>query len=180
MPTSDSINSISEALTVAGWFRVDADSDTGVRRQNAFLLEDQSASEPVPNGWSFRIWTTDGLSPGIYGTTEVPQGEWHHIAGVWDGTQMRLYIDGVEEAELRTDANAQTDGAWGGTIGQPGDILQLKYGSETFIGGMDEIVIFSRALSADEIEALTLGWEKALPVQPRGKLATAWGSLKVR
>jgi len=56
--TSDSVNSIKEALTVAGWFRVDSTSDTGIRRQNAFLLEDQStgpseygpqaASVPVP------------------------------------------------------------------------------------------------------------------------------------
>ena len=47
---SDSIATISEALTVAAWFRVDADSDTGVRKQGAFLLEDQSAGEPVPDG----------------------------------------------------------------------------------------------------------------------------------
>ena len=52
VPTSDSVDSIGEAMTVAAWFRVDSDSDTGIRRQNAFLLEDQSSSEPVPNGFS--------------------------------------------------------------------------------------------------------------------------------
>ncbi|MGB9597924.1 MAG: hypothetical protein ACPL7B_16690, partial [Candidatus Poribacteria bacterium] len=44
--TSDSINSVTDAVSVGGWFRVDADSDTGIRRQNAYLLEDQSSSEP--------------------------------------------------------------------------------------------------------------------------------------
>jgi len=35
--TSDSVNSIGEAITIAGWFRVDVDSDTGIRRTNAFF-----------------------------------------------------------------------------------------------------------------------------------------------
>jgi hypothetical protein len=180
VPTSDSINAISDAVSVAGWFRVDADSDTGIRRQNAFLLEDQSASEPVPHGWSFRIWTSNGLSPGIYGKTQVKQKEWTHIAGVWDGAAMKLYINGAAEKELLTAGAQATDGKWGGKIGKPGDMLQLKYGSETYVGGMDEIVIFKRALSEAEVKALAKGWSAALAVGPKGRLPALWGSLKRR
>ena len=48
---SDSILSIKSGLTIAAWFRVDADSDTGIRKNSAYLLEDQSGGEPVPNGF---------------------------------------------------------------------------------------------------------------------------------
>jgi len=176
--TSDSINSIGDAVTIAGWFRIDGDSDTGVRRQNAYLLEDQSTSEPVPDGWSFRVWTTSGISSGAYGQTKVKKGEWTHIAGTYDGTQTKLYINGVAEKELLTDAGAAFDGKWTGKIATPGDILQLKYGSETYTGGMDEIVLFSRALSADEIKQLMRGWESLKAVESKDKLAVTWGSIK--
>ena len=48
---SKSLQSVSDELTVAAWFRVDADSDTGVRKNSAYLLEDQSAGEPIPDGF---------------------------------------------------------------------------------------------------------------------------------
>lgn len=176
--TSDSINSISDAITIAGWFRVDAPSDTGIRRQNAYLLEDQSTSEMEPEGWSFRIWTTNGLSPGIYGTTKVKIGEWTHIAGTYDGEQMTLYINGEPEKELYSDGKAKIDGKFAGKIQTPADQLQLKYGSETYTGGMDEIIIFSRALSASEIKQLMKGWKKAIAVGSNDKLAITWGAIK--
>lgn len=177
--TSDSINSVTDAMTIAGWFRVDTDSDTGIRRTNAYLLEDQSATEPVPDGWSFRIWTTNGLCPGAYSTTKVIKGEWTHVAGTYDGKLLKMYINGVEEEELKTDGNANFNGEWAGKIGTPADALQLKYASESYTGAMDEIVIFSRALSADEIKQLTKGWKNALAVGSKDKLPVTWGNLKI-
>ncbi len=176
---SDSINSIVDAITISAWFRVDSDSDTGIRRQNAYLLEDQSSSEPVPDGWSFRIWTTSGLSSGAYGTTKLKKGEWTHVAGTYDGKVMKLYINGVEEKELKTDGNANFNGEWSGKIQTPADKLQLKYGSESYTGGMDEIILFNRALSADEIKQLLKGWKSALSVGAKDKLAVTWGQIKL-
>jgi hypothetical protein len=178
VPASASLDTVVSAMTIAAWFRIDADSDTGIRRPNAYLLEDQSTSEAVPNGFSFRMWTSDGLSPGIYGNTELQQGQWYHIAGTFDGTQMRLYVDGVEETELRSDANEVIDGQWGGDIGTPADALQLKYASETLIGGMDETVLLNRALSAREIGELMAGALNTTAVDSHSKLTTTWAAIK--
>lgn len=176
--TSDSVNSVKKAVTLAAWFKIETDSDTGIRRQNAFLLEDQSATEPVPDGFSFRIWTTSGLSPGAYGNTKLKKGDWYHIAGTYDGKAMKLYINGEEEKELLSDAGAKINGEWGGDIQTPADMLQLKYGSEIYIGSMDEIVIFNRALTQDEIKTLSKGWETAIAVNGQEKLANTWGDIK--
>jgi hypothetical protein len=179
VPTSDSINSITEALTVAAWFRIDADSNTGIRRQNGFLLEDQSDTEPIPNSFSFRIWTTSGISPGIYGTTELEQGKWYHLAGTYDGEVMRLYVNGVEEQGVTDNVGGELDGTWDGDIQTPANELQLKYGAEEYFGAMDEIVLFNRALSADEIKQLARGWANlAVPVDRQCKLSTTWGGIK--
>lgn len=178
VPTSDSINTIKKGLTVAAWFNIQVDSDTGIRRQNAFLLEDQSTSEPVPESFSFRLWTTNGLSPGIYGKTKLLQKQWYHLAGTYDGKIMKLYINGEEEKEVTDSAGAKVTGEWSGDIQTPADMLQLKYASETYIGFMDEIVLFSRALNAKEIKDLTKGWALAKAVNSQGKLADTWGGIK--
>jgi len=178
VPVSASLDTVTGAMTIAAWFRVDADSDTGIRRQNAFLLEDQSTSEPVPDGFSFRIWTTSGLSPGIYGQTELQQGQWYHVAGTYDGSQMTLYIDGVPEAEVMSDAGAVIDGKWSGDIGTPGDTLQLKYSSESLTGGIDEIVLLNRALDEGEINELMAGALTTTAVDARAKLTTTWAAIK--
>ena len=57
-------------------------------------------------------------------------------------------------------------------------MLQLKFGPEQFTGGIDEVVILSRALEAEEIQQLLNGWEEAFDVEPNGKLATTWGRMK--
>ena len=180
--TTDSINSITDALTIAAWFRVDAVSDTGIRRQNAYLLEDQSTSEAVPDGFSFRVWTTQGLSPGLYGKTELEHGEWYHIAGTYDGENVEMYVNGEPESEqgALNDGGADWKPQWDGKVGTPGDILQLKYGSETYNGGIDEIVLFNRALEADEIKQLLNGWADAFPVHAQGKTAVTWGEIKAQ
>ncbi|MBI1924800.1 LamG domain-containing protein [Candidatus Poribacteria bacterium] len=176
---SPSILSVKDAVTVAAWFRVDANSDTGVRKNSAYLLEDQSSSEPVPDGFSFRIWTTNGITPGFYGKTKLKQKQWYHVAGTFDGKTVEMYIDGEPESVkgALSDAKADWKPEWGGKI-TPGEMLQLKFGPEPFTGGIDEIVILSRALSADEIKQLLKGWDKAFAVQPQDKLAVTWGQVK--
>ncbi len=166
-------------MTVAAWFRVDADSDTGVRKNGAYLLEDQSGGEPVPDGFSFRVWTAQGITPGFYGKTELEQGKWYHIAGTYDGTNVEMYIDGEPESvkgALSADKAAWKP-EWGGKVAV-GQVLQLKYGPEAFTGGIDEVVLLSRALAQEEIRQLLNGWEDAFAVEPHGKLATSWGRVK--
>ena len=45
-----------------------------------------------------------------------------------------------------------------------------------FVGLIDEVVIYNRALSANEVKQLFAA--EGLPVQPEGKLATRWGQIK--
>ena len=70
--------------------------------------------------------------------------EWHHIASTFDGTTIRCYLNGIE-----TDTNIlsaiKSDNARL-FIGQDG------WGN-IFNGTVDEVKIYSRALSVDEVRA---------------------------
>jgi hypothetical protein len=57
------------------------------------------------------IWIYDAQASGgisLNGTTTVTDGAWHHVAFVYDGTNYKLYIDGVQNATTAKPAMAQT------------------------------------------------------------------------
>ncbi len=69
---------------------------------------------------------------------------WHHVAGTYDSETMTLYLNGQPVGS----GLAVT-----GTVGG-GDEVRLSHAAETLDGLLDEVIVYRRALSADEIEAL--------------------------
>lgn len=98
-----------------------------------------------------------------------PTGEWIHVAFTNDGETATIYIDGeaVAEGELPGPLSTNDD-PW--RIGQ--DCERLNY---VFAGKIDEVRLWNRALSTEDIGALQ-GLLTA--VDARAKLATTWGNLK--
>ena len=74
-------------------------------------------------------------------------------------------------------ANAAWKPEWDDKVAA-GEVLQLKFGPESFTGAIDEIVLLSRALEQEEIQQLMNGWDEAFAVEPEGKLATTWARVK--
>ena len=83
----------------------------------------------------------------IIGTTDVNDGEWHHVAGVKDGTTYKIYVDGVEE-NSEVDAHSMSGSSSDMRLGN--GIVTGNY----FDGEMDDVRIYNRALSASEIAVL--------------------------
>jgi hypothetical protein len=78
----------------------------------------------------------------------VPQGQWTHLAGTFDGnTTETLYMNGVQ-VKQRTTVLSFTPGATGAYIGQFFD------GTEDMNSPLDEMRIYNRALNPAEIKAL--------------------------
>jgi len=89
------------------------------------------------------------LSPGVYGST-CDVGTWIFAAGTYDGAMMRIYQNGVEVASRKATGvigTSATVSAWIG--GNPSSEIACP-----FNGILDEVAVFSRALSADEINAI--------------------------
>jgi hypothetical protein len=86
----------------------------------------------------------------VHSNSVIPINEWTHVAGTWDGATMKLFINGVQQTETLAVTPPINSGAGPTLIGRLGDNIYH------FAGLVDEVEIFNRALSAQEIIALYL------------------------
>ena len=98
---------------------------------------------------------------------EFAAGDWHHIAGIKEGTGFKFYIDG-EVVDEQTVPAAHAQGEEKLYIGKTGYASALFY--------IDELFIYDRALSGGEVIDVMEGL--LTPVEPQDKLTTTWGHLK--
>lgn len=86
---------------------------------------------------------------------------------------MEIYVDGeVTYSEESGNPVAPAQNTSAVTIG--------TWGGEAWTGSVDEVRLWDRALSADEIKA-SMDQDATsflTPVEPQGKLATTWGNIK--
>lgn len=121
-------------------------SNTGCMRPSnyAYVFSCFNTSTATRFGWGITNSTT-GLST-IYSATNQPYGVWHHLVGTVNSTHYSFYYDGVLQG-----SNAYVGGLLQTSktifIGQdPADKV-----NRNFNGTIDEVRIWSRALSAAEI-----------------------------
>ncbi len=72
-------------------------------------------------------------------------GKWHHLAATYDGKELKLFGDGVGLAAKKTPF-----GIIRGTTGP----LKIGHGLGPFKGSLDDVRVYNRALSAEEIRTL--------------------------
>jgi hypothetical protein len=91
----------------------------------------------------------DGALHGILAIDALSSsGSWLHAAGTYDGEDMRLYLNGVEQSSLSVSGAVFV-----------GDGVHLSSSGETLDGLLDDVRVFGRALSATEIKALAEGYD---------------------
>ena len=80
---------------------------------------------------------------------------WHHCAATFDGQTMRVYLNGSEIGALHRPGRIRAGGA------APGCIASTN-GNECLQGVMDDLRIYSEALTADEVARLYLNGVEAI------------------
>src|SRR3990167_7007640 len=106
----------------------------------------------------FSSWVYDMFGP------QVELGQWRHVAATNVGSLVTLYLDGmpVNSASLPIDVPPEGTQFFIGKVGgQYGDIRRLQ-------GQVDEVTLYSRALTAEEIAAIYQAGEagKCAPESP--------------
>ena len=71
---------------------------------------------------------------------------WHHVVGVRESGVLKIYIDGIKGTDGINQSSATTTSNL--VIGDDGN------GYRTFTGSVDEVMIFNRALTSDQVQAL--------------------------
>jgi hypothetical protein len=134
------------AMTVACWIKPDTFDATW----QAFVCKgDNSWRLHRAGDTNFINFAGTGLSQlDVTGTIDVNDGQWHHIAGIYDGANLYVYVDGNLDASV-----AST-----GQIANTGDPVFIgsnaSMSNREFKGLIDDVCIFNRALTADEIASL--------------------------
>jgi len=147
------------AITVEAWVKSSGEMTTamGVYR---YLV----AKGVDPDAASYALYTghSGGLFFFVYDGTRfvlspdagrgIWDGKWHHVAGTFDGTSVRLYVNG-------TQVGLGTPTALTINYNMPdgNDLFIGNYfwpGNWGFTGSIDELSIYNRALSASEIQTI--------------------------
>jgi Concanavalin A-like lectin/glucanases superfamily len=92
----------------------------------------------------------------VVSTSEIPLGQFSHIAGTWDGTTLRLYINGILNNQNTPGVSPVPSGCpfyIGGMYNPVEANNSCHYVGQFFNGLIDEIALYNRALSASEIQA---------------------------
>lgn len=80
-------------------------------------------------------------------TSDTVGTDWHHYAMTYDGTTVRLYLDGVQVTSARY--------AQSFTTGLSAMAVHLGYfAKDPFYGWLDELVVYDRALSPSEVQTM--------------------------
>ena len=175
IPNSETVT-FEDEITIALWINSDDVSDSYRRVVGCGWASSGSYILGIDNHWMNMAFAWDIMNVG--GTrfdanmdALVTPGEWEFVAGTYDGSMVKLYLNG--EMKIQTAADGKITSVSDITISQQG--LGIEGGS--FIGIMDEIRLYNVALSDDEIQQAMEEPGKAA-VLPAEKLSTAWGAVK--
>jgi hypothetical protein len=92
---------------------------------------------------SFYFWNPSNVLKSITGTTVVNDANWHQVMVVNDGTNLKLYVDGVLD-------NSNTNGDTIRTAGTTTTAIGSIYGSNFFfLGNIDEVAVWNSDQSAN-------------------------------
>ncbi len=144
---NESAFDITNQITVAAWVNI-----TSVPQEwTAIVTKGDSAwrmsTESAQNAFHFGITQNNKLN----GRTTVSSGQWHHVACVYDGQEMKTYVDG------KLDVSRSQTGPMG-TNDFPvciGENIQMK--GRCWNGLIDDVRIYNCAISENEIAALANG-----------------------
>lgn len=134
-------------VTVAGWFKPAAVGGT----KTLFRKRDKGTSSFAllldAGKFEFVVNIGNDIAIGVMSPKRAKTGVFQHVAGTYDGTTARLYVDGVEVNSFV---------APGAIPPGPGPLLMGNDGSERrYSGNIDSALFATHALTADEVLALT-------------------------
>ncbi len=145
---NNAVLDLTTGITVAAW--VQAERAGGATRE-PLVVKSATTYSLVINGNNVEFSVYVGSAARVAQSTisTAFQGVWHHVAGTYDGSNVKLYIDGV----------LQTTVAYAGSIASSA-ATSVRIGSDSadfYQGAIDDVHIYGRALNDVEMSQLAGG-----------------------
>lgn len=139
---------IASQITVAAWIKVDA-----FDREWQTIISKGDSSWRLQRNWdkgTLEFGCTGLVVPGnrwggIYGKTDVNDGQWHHAAGVYDGQKLSLYVDGSLDVSVDVKGSVSIND-YPVLIGENAEKPQRFWN-----GLIDDVRVYNYGLNAGEV-----------------------------
>lgn len=155
VPTSPSLEAPEQAITIMAWVKPE-----GTNNGHSIVCKtDINTYDPYQYRFGYNYvgpflgfknsqggWNGNDQNP----NSILEEGKWYHLAGTYDGANMRFYVDGKLISTISQTGQIFSDGK-GLEIGR-----DLHGGIEYYKGWIDEVRIYKRALSESEIAQFAL------------------------
>lgn len=152
-----------DGTTVCAWIKPSVESKG---KQTVFRIEDGNDRRFMAIGGANNIWGLwFGLGIGgeyteisaAYPPDKLVDGQWHHVAGTFDGKLLRLYIDGKKVSER------EQPGKLAPGRPTPASIGAYNGRHEPFHGGIDDMRVYTGALTEEQVAQLAAGKAEPAP-----------------
>ncbi len=142
---------LTTAFTLSGWIKAStntSDYRTIVSRENTATDRNYWLALDTGTGILSLRFSVAGVAKTFTSSVALADNSWHHVVATYNGSFVNIYSDGV---------SVMTPVAQSGSIDNPA-ATSLRIGTQLstryFIGTIDEVRVYNRALSATEVQSL--------------------------
>lgn len=146
-----------QKFSLAAWFKTSSvfSTDAAIVNRGGF------GSESSGQNTNYGIWmdankkivagfeTSSGTNYFVTSSSTYNNGKWHHAVVTYDGSTIKLFIDGKQIASKKTTAKPDANGTQPLRLG-----ANSRGSSNYFKGQIDEAKLWNKALTASEVSGL--------------------------
>ncbi len=150
IPADPAFEQMSEGFTIAAWVY-----PTAFQSYNAVVTKLNGGHRNIifryHNDGKFQVHFTNSNNAITAVTTDgavVSTGQWTHLAATWDGTDMKLFVNGQIEKEMTLSFSPNFQSAGSIRLGT------LNFGSERMVGYLDNVQMRAFPTPEDEVACL--------------------------
>lgn len=145
----NSMLDLPNALTISLWFKVDAWGATRRIVGRTYTNNNALLYSILADGGNIWFYLQDGISGGAKSVSmPLPTpGQWHHLVTTWDGGTMRMFFHGTNVGSTTATGSIPARA-------NPLFIGTKENASEFFQGALDEVLLYSRAITTQEVSQL--------------------------
>jgi hypothetical protein len=175
VPNSETVT-FSDAISICLWIKSDDVPDAYRRLVSCDWANPGGFVLGIDNHWmnmaiAWDIVNVDGTRQDANMDALIIPGEWQFITATYDGEMLKVYVDG--EMRMQNAAIGKINTVSQILISYP----ELGIEGGSFVGVMDEVRLYNRALDEDEVEQ-AMEEPEFTEVRSNDKLSTTWGSIK--
>ncbi len=152
VPSSPSLNITGDEITISAWYRPST-NDPALNENHQIVSKWLGSDSAYTLGYcesSNYIWLAINSNNNVRAYSSVPVdnvNQWYHIVGVYNGSEQVVYVNKVAGTSVANTGNIHLSTQPLRISGYPSDYKPLN-------GTVDDIRIYNRALSADEVSQL--------------------------